>query len=36
MDFSVDAVDFGDRVITILGTRWVNLGSGLDPGDLKW
>lgn len=36
MDYTLDVVDFGERGFAVLVTRWINLGSGLDPADAKW
>lgn len=36
MDFVLDVVDFGERGIALLVTRWANLGAGLDVEDAKW
>ena len=36
MDFTIDAIDFAERGIAVLVTRWINLGAGLHPEDAKW
>jgi hypothetical protein len=36
MDYTLDAIDFGERGFAVLITRWINLGAGLDSADPKW
>lgn len=36
MDFEIEVLDFAERGLAIVLTRWHNLGKGLDPADAKW
>jgi hypothetical protein len=36
MDYTLDAMDFGERGFAVLLTRWINLGAGLDVTDARW
>ncbi|KAK2768452.1 hypothetical protein FQN54_000307 [Arachnomyces sp. PD_36] len=36
MDYTLQAIDFGERGFAIILTRWVNLGGGQDYADAKW
>ncbi|KAF4621525.1 hypothetical protein G7Y89_g14547 [Cudoniella acicularis] len=36
LDFVLDAVDLGDKGVTVVLTKWISLGAGLRPSDPKW
>lgn len=36
MDYVIDAVDFDEKGVALLVTRWINLGAGFTPEDPKW
>ncbi|EDO04917.1 predicted protein [Sclerotinia sclerotiorum 1980 UF-70] len=36
MDFVFGVLDFGERGLAVVVTKWVNLGAGLDIEDAKW
>jgi hypothetical protein len=36
MDYILDVIDFRDRGLAVLLTKWVNLGAGIDSADIKW
>lgn len=36
MDFTLEAFNFKHGGIAFWATRWINLGSGIDPGDDRW
>ncbi|KAL3423631.1 hypothetical protein PVAG01_05378 [Phlyctema vagabunda] len=36
MEYMLQAVDFGERGLVVILTRWLNMGAGLDDADTKW
>ena len=36
MDYTMDAVHFRERGFALLVTRWISLGAGFIPTDVKW
>lgn len=36
MDYELEAVDFREKGIAVVLTKWLNLGGGINPADVKW